>query len=321
VLVQLLITAVITSEITHPRLTNMYNMSTQGRNKRKDESEPEIPITIAMSSEVLFNMEKEQHGPAFSFVKALQVVNAELKVHYPETQELFKVLLINHKSSDSVRLNETIKIQGLEELITPLFMEREHLLSELKKNKPHLYLSAKPGFEVQEALKEGIAAAIMGNPETIAEVSETQLRVVFDGDAVLFSDESQRVFSKGKLTAYLEHEKKNVDVPMNQGPFRGFLEVLERLQRKFHNKGLIVNCPIRTYLVTSRDAGCAGYRALNTLHSWGLEIDEAVFLGGSPKGPVLERIRPHIFFDDQGGHIKKALKFGIVACHVQYSSE
>ncbi|XP_044231079.1 cytosolic 5'-nucleotidase 1A-like isoform X1 [Thunnus albacares] len=319
----------------------MYNMSTQTRSKRKDESEPEIPITIAMSSEVLFNMEKEQqssrsmsHGPAFYFVKALQVVNAELKVHYPESQELFKVLLINHHSSDSDRLNETIKIQAcclfssarktcseLEELITPLVMERERLVSELKKNKTHLYLSAKPGFGVQEALKEGIAAAIMGNPETIAKVSETQLRIVFDGDAVLFSDESQRVFNERKLMGYLEHEKKNVDVPMNQGPFRGLLEVLERLQRKLHNKGLIKNCPIRTYLVTSRDAGCAGYRALNTLHSWGLEIDEAVFLGGSPKGPVLEKIRPHIFFDDQDCHIKNVLKFGIVACHVQYSSE
>ena len=88
-----------------------------------------------------------------------------------------------------------------------------------------------------------------------------------------------------------------------------------------HDKGLIKNCPICTYLVTSRGAGCDGYRALNTLHSWGLEIDEAVFLGGTPKGPALEKIRPHIFFDDQGCHIENALKFGIVACHVQHSSE
>ncbi|CAK6984856.1 cytosolic 5'-nucleotidase 1A-like, partial [Scomber scombrus] len=101
------------------------------------------------------------------------------------------------------------------------------------------------------------------------------------------------------------------------GPFKGFLEVLEKLKRKLHNKGLTKNCPIRTYLVTSRSAGYDGYRALNTLRSWGLEIDEAVFLGGSKKGPVLEKIRPHIFFDDQDRHITNALQIGIVSCHVK----
>lgn len=287
------------------------------------QSEPEIPITIAMSSEVLFRMEREQQssgftlGPAFNFVKALKAVNAKLKEHYPESEELFKVILINHNSADSERLNKNIKNQEMEELITPLVMERKYLISELKKNNIHLYLSAAPGFQVQEALNEGIATAIMHEPETIQEVSDTQLRVVFDGDAVLFSDESERVFSEGKLAAFLKHEKQNVDVPMKDGPFRGFLEVLERLKRKLHNKGLTRNCPIRTYLVTARGAGCDGYRALNTLRSWSLEVDEAIFLGGSDKGPMLEKIRPHIFFDDQDRHIRNTLEFGIVACHVQ----
>ncbi|CAK6975421.1 cytosolic 5'-nucleotidase 1A-like [Scomber scombrus] len=303
----------------------MYDMSTQS--KSKYESEPEIPITIAMSSKV-FNMEKQLQsgtstslGPALSFVKALQEVNAKLKEHYPESQELFKVLLINDSPSDFDRLNNAIKIQKLGKLITPLLMEKECLISELKKNNTHLYLAATPGLEVQEALKEGIAAAIMYIPETAVEVSETQLRVVFDGDAVIFSDESERVFSADGLAAFLENERKNVDVPMNDGPFKRFLEVLKKLQIKLRNKGLTRNCPIRTYLVTSRSAGYDGYRALHTLRSWGLEIDEAVFLGGSKKGPTLEKIRPHIFFDDQGSHIKNALQFGIVSCHVKCSSE
>ncbi|XP_062296875.1 cytosolic 5'-nucleotidase 1A-like [Scomber scombrus] len=85
----------------------------------------------------------------------------------------------------------------------------------MKKNNTHLYLAASPGLEVQEALKEGIAAAIMNIPETAVEVSETQLRVDFDGDAVIFSDESENVFRDHGLAAFLEHEKKNVDVPMN----------------------------------------------------------------------------------------------------------
>lgn len=101
-----------------------------------------------------------------------------------------------------------------------------------------------------------------------------------------------------------------------QGPFKGFLEVLIKLQKKLQSKGPCEKCPIRTYLVTSRGADCGGYRALNTLHSWGLELDEAVLLGGSKKGPTLQRIKPHIFFDDQQCHVGAALEVGTVACLV-----
>lgn len=101
-----------------------------------------------------------------------------------------------------------------------------------------------------------------------------------------------------------------------QGPFKGFLEVLIKLQKKLHNRGLYKKCPIRTYLVTSRGAGCDGYRALNTLRTWGLELDEAVFVGGANKGPTLQRIKPHIFFDDQQRHVDAALEVGTVACLV-----
>ncbi|XP_008303487.1 cytosolic 5'-nucleotidase 1A-like, partial [Stegastes partitus] len=147
------------------------------------------------------------------------------------------------------------------------------------------------------------------------------LRVAFDGDAVLFSNESERVFKRG-LQAFLEHEEEKVKDPMNQGLFKTFLEVLERLKKKLKDPNdPYKKCPIRTYLVTSRDGGCGGYRAFNTLRMWGLRVDEAVFLGGSKKGPTLEKIRPHIFFDDQQSHVEAALKVGTVACHVPISSE
>ncbi|XP_026155992.1 cytosolic 5'-nucleotidase 1A-like [Mastacembelus armatus] len=100
------------------------------------------------------------------------------------------------------------------------------------------------------------------------------------------------------------------------GPFKGFLEVLVKLQRKLHDKELLDNCPIRTYMVTSRGGGSPGFRALNTLHDWGLEVDEAFCLGGSEKGPMLEMIKPHVFFDDHQRHIEAALMIGIVGCHV-----
>jgi len=79
-----------------------------------------------------------------------------------------------------------------------------------------------------------------------------------------------------------------------------------------------MDCQIRTYLVTARSAASSGARALKTLRSWGLEIDEALFLAGAPKGPMLEKIRPHIFFDDQMFHVEGAAEMGTVACHVPY---
>lgn len=103
-----------------------------------------------------------------------------------------------------------------------------------------------------------------------------------------------------------------------QGPLKGFLEDLGKLQKKFYARNERLNCPIRTYLVTARSAASSGARVLKTLRSWGLEIDEALFLAGAPKGPILVKIRPHIFFDDQMYHIEGAQKLGTTAAHVPY---
>lgn len=103
-----------------------------------------------------------------------------------------------------------------------------------------------------------------------------------------------------------------------QGPLKCFLEALGKLQRKFYAKNERMTCPIRTYLVTARSAASSGARVLKTLRSWGLEIDEALFLAGAPKGPLLQKIRPHIFFDDQMFHIEGAKELGTIAAHVPY---
>ncbi|XP_061599702.1 cytosolic 5'-nucleotidase 1A-like [Cololabis saira] len=275
----------------------------------------EIPVTIAMSSDLVFVMDQQSDsvrpGPLFSFIRALKAVNGHLLQYYPKSEELFKVLLIGDNSSGS--LTSTIRDNELERLITPLSVSEENLLRELKRNGTQLYLSTE-NSKVQDALSKGIAAAVVQIPEQMEEVSETELRVAFDGDAVIFSNESELVF-KGGLAGFLEHERKRVEDPMHQGPLTGFLKSLERLKKKLRDKDLKNNM-IRTYLVTSRGAGCDGYRALNTLHRWDLEMDEAVFLGGTGKGPTLQRIRPHIFFDDQERHVRAALEVGTLACHV-----
>ncbi|XP_061897924.1 cytosolic 5'-nucleotidase 1A-like isoform X2 [Entelurus aequoreus] len=166
----------------------------------------------------------------------------------------------------------------------------------LKAYHTNLYLSA-DSAKVREALEEGIAAATMFTQEKMKEVSESQLQVAFDGDAVLFSDESERIFKAHGLDKFFEHEKAHENKPLDHGPLKGFLEALGKLQRKFFDKGLRMDCPIRTYLVTARSAASSA---------------------GAPKGPMLEKIRPHIFFDDQMFHVEGAAELGTVACHVPY---
>ncbi|KAJ8333115.1 hypothetical protein SKAU_G00420110 [Synaphobranchus kaupii] len=101
-----------------------------------------------------------------------------------------------------------------------------------------------------------------------------------------------------------------------EGPLKCFLEALGNVERKFRAKGK--NCPVLTYLVTSRNPVIPGTRALKTLETWGQEITQAFFLSGRPKGPLLKTIRPHIFFDDQKRHIDGARELGMISAHVPY---
>uniref|UniRef100_A0A8C1I598 5'-nucleotidase, cytosolic IAb n=1 Tax=Cyprinus carpio TaxID=7962 RepID=A0A8C1I598_CYPCA len=289
---------------------------------------PQNAITIAVSSRALFNMDREQDiyeqqgmedylkyqiqheiepfapGPAFPFIKAVEAVNTRLRELYPDSEELFDVVLMtsNHAHVGLRLINSINHYQ--------LFIERFSYHA-------NLYLSA-DSLKVREAIDEGIAAATVFSPGKITELSETQLRVAFDGDAVLFSDESEIIYKAHGLDKFYEHEKAHENKPLDHGPLKGFLEALGKLQQKFYAKGQRLDCPIRTYLVTARSAASSGTRALKTLRSWGLETDEALFLAGAPKGPMLEKIRPHIFFDDQMFHVEGATELGTVAAHVPY---
>uniref|UniRef100_G3NU56 Cytosolic 5'-nucleotidase 1A-like n=1 Tax=Gasterosteus aculeatus aculeatus TaxID=481459 RepID=G3NU56_GASAC len=301
-------------------MKKMSEKSCQG--STSSSNPPMGAVTICVSPRVLFNMETQPFspGPASSFVKVLEVVNKELRDLCPESKELIKVVIItNDQVNVRQGLIESIKTIKDHELFIELrsMEDGESLINVLKANHADLYLSDQ-STEVEEALGGGIAAATMFTPEKMAAVSETQLRVAFDGDAVLFSDESEQVFAREGLDKFNEHEKTHENTHMNQGPFKGFLEALGKLQKKFYDKGQRKKCPIRTYLVTSRGAGSSGTRALKTLRSWDLEMDEALLRSGAPKGPMLEKIRPHIFFDDQMFHVEGAKAAGVVACHVPY---
>ncbi|XP_052601882.1 cytosolic 5'-nucleotidase 1B isoform X5 [Peromyscus californicus insignis] len=302
---------------------------------------PKHAITIAVSSRALFNMVDDRKiyeeeglekymeyqltnenviltpGPAFRFVKALQHVNARLRDLYPEEQDLFDIVLMtNNHAQVGVRLINSVNHYGL--LIDRFCLTGgKSPIGYLKAYLTNLYLSA-DSEKVQEAIKEGIASATMFAGAKDMAYCDTQLRVAFDGDAVLFSDESEHIAKDHGLDKFFQHETLFENKPLAQGPLKSFLEDLGKLQKKFYAKDERLLCPIRTYLVTARSAASSGARVLKTLRRWGLEIDEALFLAGAPKGPILVKIRPHIFFDDQMFHIESAQKFGTITAHVPY---
>uniref|UniRef100_A0A8D2DZ68 5'-nucleotidase, cytosolic IB n=1 Tax=Sciurus vulgaris TaxID=55149 RepID=A0A8D2DZ68_SCIVU len=304
---------------------------------------PKNAITIAVSSRALFNMVDDRRiyeeeglekymeyqltnenviltpGPAFRFVKALQHVNARLRDLYPDDQDLFDIVLMtNNHAQVGVRLINSVNHYGL--LIDRFCLTGgKSPIGYLKAYLTNLYLSA-DSEKVQEAIQEGIASATMFDGAKDTTYCDTQLRVAFDGDAVLFSDESEQIAKEHGLDKFFQHETLFENKPLAQGPLKGFLEDLGRLQKKFYAKDERLLCPIRTYLVTARSAASSGARVLKTLRRWGLEIDEALFLAGAPKAPILVKIRPHIFFDDQMFHIEGAKKLGTITAHVPYGA-
>ena len=155
--------------------------------------------------------------------------------------------------------------------------------------------------DVRAALEAGVPAAQVYPQSTHASSAHpNEVRIAFDGDAVLFSDEAERVFQEQGLSAFQQHEKDNANLPLSGGPFKPLLEALHRLQQEG-----TPTMRLRTALVTARSAP-AHERAIRTLMNWNIEVDEAMFLGGLAKGEFLREFEPDFFFDDQTGHVNSA---------------
>jgi 5'-nucleotidase len=172
----------------------------------------------------------------------------------------------------------------------------------LKPLNASLFLSANQD-DVRDALAAGFPAArVLPESAKMASKYPDEIRIAFDGDAVLFSDEAERVFQKDGLRAFVGHEIHNKDLPLADGPLKPLLEALHRLQ-KLADEAAPMH--IRTALVTARSAP-AHERAIRTLMAWNIEIDEAMFLGGLDKSAFLREFEPDFFFDDQIRHCESA---------------
>lgn len=150
------------------------------------------------------------------------------------------------------------------------------------------------------------AAAILKNPpKKHKKTLKGQVRIAFDGDAVLFDESSEIVYKAEGLDKFNKIEDQHQDEPMQEGPYAALLKKLSRLQERLPFS--VEYSPVRIAIVTARNTP-AEMRVIKTLRHWGVYVDEIFFLGGLEKTNVLEAFHPHIFFDDQDLHLENASK-------------
>lgn len=233
-------------------------------------------------------------GPGFSLVRALLNINK-----LPGHEGSIEVIVMSRNSADtSLRVFHSIREHGLD-ISRAVLAAGASLAPYLSAFHTDLFLSAHED-DVQSAIDSGIAAGIIcceGIHLHQQSHEETQIKIAFDGDAVLFSDESEMIYQKQGLLAFERNEENNADTPLQEGPFARFLKMLSRLQEGVPQE----QAPIRIALVTSRCAP-AHERVIKTLRAWNVRVDEAFFLGGIEKKDVLKAFGAHIFFDDQAVH-------------------
>lgn len=271
-------------------------------------------LVVAISSRALFNLDEShaiyeqegidaylryqisnenkilEPGVAFKLVKKL------LSLQDPHNQDpLVEVILLSRNSADTgLRIFNSVQHHKLN-ITRAAFTNGESTYRYVKPLNAHLFLSANP-TDVVNALNAGCAAATILSTHFPHNPNE-QLRIAFDGDAVLFSDEAERIYQQNGLTAFAQSESNAAQKPLEGGPFKPFLAALHKMQTKFP----IETCPIRTALVTARSAP-AHERVIRTLRAWNIRIDEALFLGGLDKGEFLSAFAADFYFDDQRGH-------------------
>ena len=228
-----------------------------------------------------------------------------------------EVIIMSRNSPDtSLRVFNAIAHYGLN-ITRAVLASGASLAPYLEAFRTDLFLSAYED-DVQSAIDSGIAAGIIcsdGIHTYDCEKQIRQIRIAFDGDAVLFSDESEQIFREKGLEAFEENERNLANTPLQAGPFAKFLKTLSDLQKDTSAE----EAPIRTALVTTRSAP-AHERVIRTLRAWNVRIDEAFFLGGIQKKDVLKAFGAHIFFDDQLIHTDSASEF-VPAARVPYKNK
>ena len=285
-------------------------------------------LVVGISSRALFGLEDSHHvfetqgldayrqyqiehetevlpqGDAFSFVQKLLGINQRL-----DTPRVEVILLSRNTADTGLRVFNSIKHYGLN-ITRAAFCGGLDPYRYIRSFNCHLFLSMHAD-DVRQALAADVAAAML-LPSVKAEAGDEELRIAFDGDAVLFSDEAEQVFQAQGLEAFSRTEAAAANKPLSGGPFKAFLAALQQLQNDFP----VAACPIRTALVTAR-AAPAHERVIKTLRAWDIRLDESLFLGGLTKASFLKDFGADVFFDDQQGHLDIAREH-VAAAHVPH---
>lgn len=276
-------------------------------------------LVIGISSRALFDLEEEnkifETQPLDSYIKyqieneniflnkgtAFPLIEVLLKLNdLFEGEKLVEVIVMSRNSPDTgLRILNSIRHYELD-ITRSAFSGGEPLSAYLEAFRVDLFLS-KDEEDVQYAIDHGIAAAMLYEPPKDYTPDNETVRIAFDADAVIFSDDSEKIFKEQGLDAFIAHESANEDVPIPPGNFKNFIDILSTIQKKCGME----KSPLKIAIVTARSYP-ANIRIIKTLRSWGVYVNESFFLGGLNKDEVLKAFRPHIFFDDQDIHVKPA---------------
>ncbi len=255
--------------------------------------------------------EELKPGTGYHLVKALLNLNKLSSSH-----RLVEVIIMSSNSPETgVRVLNSITSLGLD-ITRSAFTGGEKISGYMEAYSVDLFLS-KSEEDVQEVIdSKTAAAALILEPPADFSSEEDSVRIAFDADAVLFSEESEYIYKSQNLEAFHLNESENVDVPLKEGPHAKLLKSLSNIQ-KYMDEGVQEN-PLRLAIVTARSSP-SHMRVIKTLRQWEVYVDEAFFLGGIAKDKVLKAFNAHIFFDDQDVHLDKSKKV-IPSGKVPYST-
>ncbi len=277
-------------------------------------------LVIAISSRALFDLEEENaifdkeglesyythqlahldnplaKGSAFRFVQNLLAINKKF-----DNKLIEVIILSRNNAATGLRIGRSIEHYALDIERTG-WTAGTPVARYLEAFKVDLFLSVYAP-DVEEAVNTGVAAATILPHTPISSEESDMVKIAFDGDAVIFGDESEKVYQKGGLDAFIAHERENAKNPLSKGPFFKFLKIISEIQDKFPME----SSPIRTALVTARSFS-THERVLGTLEGWGVRVDEAFFQGGVQKYEVIKAFGADIFFDDQDAHLQHTVK-------------
>lgn len=243
-------------------------------------------------------------GTGFSLVKAVLRLNRDAEGNLNATRRAEIVVASKNSPATSMRLYNSIKHHGLDDIHRSFLSGGAPIAPYLDAFSVDLFLSTSLD-DVEAALKAEIPAAqVYAAPDRPDEEID-QIRVAFDGDAVLFSDESETIYQTHGLKRFVEHEEERADTPLPEGPFFKLLKVLSFLQA---DPQFASRPPVRIALVTARSMP-THERVIKTLNLWNVRVDEAFFMGGVAKTPILQKFKPHIYFDDQESHCAPASSY------------